>query len=165
VKINRRQRRSPEGAGVTDELDDQVEVARADSDGDLDPLDGLSADDLDGDGLDSDGDLDSDGLDSDLDGDGVRSRRRGRRSSGTLVETEAPVARPRPAVGGAPAGGRTTPRQFLHEVNVEMRKVAWPTRKETANYASVVFVTLALLMALIFGLDYGFDHLAIFLFN
>ena len=57
----------------------------------------------------------------------------------------------RPAAG-AP-NRRSSPRQFLHEVNVELRKVAWPTRAETMNYATVVFIALAVLMALIFGLD------------
>ena len=60
---------------------------------------------------------------------------------------------------------RTTPRQFLHEVNVEMRKVAWPTRGETINYASVVLVTLVLVMALIFGLDTGFSQASLYLFK
>ena len=60
---------------------------------------------------------------------------------------------------------RPSPRQFLHEVNVELRKVAWPTRAETANYATVVFIALAVLMALIFGLDVGFSKLASFLFK
>jgi len=163
VKLNRRQRRSQNGATdeLLDQTDGEVEDARADSDGDLDPLAGLGSDDLDS--LD-----DTDGLgEDDLEGDGARVGRRGRRGTGTLVEpeTEAPVARPRPSIGGAPGPARTTPRQFLHEVNVEMRKVAWPTRKETINYASVVFVTLAVLMAMIFGLDYGFNHLAIYLFK
>jgi preprotein translocase subunit SecE len=60
---------------------------------------------------------------------------------------------------------RATPRQFLHEVNVEMRKVAWPTRAETINYASVVLVTLILVMALIFGLDTGFSEVSLYLFK
>ena len=46
-----------------------------------------------------------------------------------------------------------------------MRKVAWPTRAETANYATVVFVTLAVLMALIFVLDLAFSKTAVFLFK
>ncbi len=76
---------------------------------------------------------------------------------------ETPAAtRARPAPG---APKRTSPRQFLHEVNVEMRKVAWPTRAETANYATVVFVTLAVLMALIFVLDLAFSKTAVFLFK
>ncbi len=91
---------------------------------------------------------------------------------GQVGEDGAPAARrpepterrPRPTQPGAPRR-RATPRQFLHEVNVEMRKVAWPTRAETINYSTVVFITLALLMALIFGLDVGFSKLAVFLFK
>ena len=75
--------------------------------------------------------------------------------------TERRAARPAP---GAP-NRRTSPRQFLHEVNVELRKVAWPTRAETANYATVVFIALSVLTALIFGLDVGFSHLANLLFD
>jgi len=65
----------------------------------------------------------------------------------------------------APSRHRVGPRQFLHEVNVEMRKVAWPTRAETLNYSTVVFVTLAILMAMIFGLDLAFSKAASFLFH
>jgi preprotein translocase subunit SecE len=82
----------------------------------------------------------------------------------------APARRPEPAERRArPAPGapkrRASPRQFLHEVNVEMRKVAWPTRETTINYSIVVLVTLAILMAVIFGLDLGFSKLALFLFK
>ena len=81
---------------------------------------------------------------------------------------------PRRSAGSSSAGSsgtagtsnrRTGPRQFLHEVNVEMRKVAWPTRETTINYSVVVLVTLAILMALIFGLDLAFSKLALFLFK
>jgi preprotein translocase subunit SecE len=65
----------------------------------------------------------------------------------------------------APSRHRVGPRQFLHEVNVEMRKVAWPTRAETINYSTVVLITLVLLMAMIFGLDIAFQHAANFVFN
>ena len=60
---------------------------------------------------------------------------------------------------------RTSPRVFLHEVSVELRKVAWPTRAETINYSTVVLMTLAIVMALIFFLDYGFSVVARFLFK
>ena len=43
--------------------------------------------------------------------------------------------------------------------------MAWPTRAEVINYSTVVFITLAILMALIFVLDLGFSKLAIFLFK
>ena len=85
---------------------------------------------------------------------------------GTPVARRPDAAERRPArpVAGAPKR-RTSPRQFLHEVNVEMRKVAWPTRAETINYSTVVLLTLAILMALIFALDLAFSKLAIFLFK
>jgi preprotein translocase subunit SecE len=82
----------------------------------------------------------------------------------------APARRPEPTerrtrpVAGAPRR-RTSPRQFLHEVNVEMRKVAWPTRSETINYSTVVFITVSILMALIFVLDLVFGKLAVYLFK
>jgi preprotein translocase subunit SecE len=65
---------------------------------------------------------------------------------------------------GAPRR-RATPRQFLHEVNVELRKVAWPTRSETINYSTVVLLTLVIVTSLIFVLDLAFSHVASFLFN
>jgi preprotein translocase SecE subunit len=69
------------------------------------------------------------------------------------------------SVPSSAANRRAGPRQFLHEVNVEMRKVAWPTRETTINYSIVVLVTLAILMAIIFALDLGFSNLAMFLFK
>ncbi len=81
----------------------------------------------------------------------------------SLRESDVPPRRA--AVSTAAPRQHAGPRQFLHEVNVEMRKVAWPTRAETLNYSTVVFVTLAVLMALIFVLDLAFNHVAGFLFN
>jgi len=46
------------------------------------------------------------------------------------------------------------PRHFLDEVILELRKVMKPKRAELVNYATVVFFTLAFLMALVYGLDY-----------
>jgi preprotein translocase subunit SecE len=80
-------------------------------------------------------------------------------------EFDTPARSATPSRTAAPSRQHTGPRQFLHEVNVEMRKVAWPTRSETLNYSTVVFVTLAVLMALIYVLDLGFTQVAGFLFN
>jgi preprotein translocase subunit SecE len=60
---------------------------------------------------------------------------------------------------------RTTPFAYLREVRTELRKVAWPTRAETRNYSTVVLVTLAFMLALIFGLDLGFSKFSEFLFK
>ncbi|MBW3658716.1 MAG: preprotein translocase subunit SecE [Actinobacteria bacterium] len=48
---------------------------------------------------------------------------------------------------------RTSPAQFLREVRSELKKVAWPGRKEVASYTMVVLVTTAVLTAFVFGLD------------
>lgn len=55
--------------------------------------------------------------------------------------------------------------EFSREVRSELRQVAWPTRAEVVNSASVVFITLVLLVCLIFVLNYAFSHAVIFLFK
>jgi preprotein translocase subunit SecE len=84
---------------------------------------------------------------------------------------------------GSPANRRTPPQprsrpvvqqetsvfgriaEFFREVRSELRQVAWPTRKEVANSATIVFLTLVLLVSLIFLLNYAFSHAVIFLFK
>jgi preprotein translocase subunit SecE len=154
VRINRKQRRSSQRTEDVDALDDPS-AGLEDDGGAPDDEAALAPADLSGIG-------DPDDLDPVGDLDDVPVRRGGRASGDTMVGDR--VARPRPAASGPERGG-IHPRQFLHEVNVELRKVAWPTRKETINYSSVVLVTLSVLMALIFGLDYGFDKLSIYLFK
>ncbi len=48
--------------------------------------------------------------------------------------------------------------EFVREVRSELRQVAWPTRAEVANSATVVFITLVVLVVLIFLLNYAFSH-------
>jgi preprotein translocase subunit SecE len=75
---------------------------------------------------------------------------------------------PRTAARGATAqaaAARTTPAQFVREVRIELKRVAWPTRAQTLNYSAVVLITLAVLMALIFALDTGFAKAILFLFK
>jgi preprotein translocase subunit SecE len=48
--------------------------------------------------------------------------------------------------------------EFFREVRSELRQVAWPTRAEVANSATVVFITLVVLVVLIFLLNYSFSH-------
>ncbi|MEY2417531.1 MAG: preprotein translocase subunit SecE [Actinomycetota bacterium] len=55
--------------------------------------------------------------------------------------------------------------EFLRETRGELRKVAWPTRLEVRNYSVVVFVTLVLLISLIFVLDYACSKSILFLFH
>jgi preprotein translocase subunit SecE len=59
------------------------------------------------------------------------------------------------AASEAPAATRTRtgPAQFLREVRSELRKVAWPNRKELVSYTVVVLVTSLVLTLLIWGFD------------
>ena len=70
---------------------------------------------------------------------------------------------PRPAQ--KPASQRTSPGTFLREVRGELRKVAWPSRKEVLNYSTVVLITLIFLVTLIFVLDYAFSKSVLFIFE
>ena len=72
-------------------------------------------------------------------------------------------APPRPAA--KPAHKRTGGRQFLREVRGELRKVAWPTRAEVRNYATIVLIALIILVTLIFVLDFLFAKSVLFLFE
>jgi preprotein translocase subunit SecE len=99
-----------------------------------------------------------------------REQKRLLQRQGQLGPDGEPQARKREQTRPSPAAqaaqrGRFKPREFLHEVNVELRKVAWPTRAETINYSTVVLMTLVIVMILIFVLDYGFSAAARFLFK
>lgn len=50
--------------------------------------------------------------------------------------------------------GRTSPVEFLKEVRSELRKVAWPGRKEVASYTMVVLVLTLVLVLLVWGMDW-----------
>ncbi len=62
----------------------------------------------------------------------------------------------RPVTPEISAPGRVV--EFGREVRSELRQVAWPTRKEVANSATVVIIVLVLLVSVIFLLNYGFSH-------
>jgi preprotein translocase subunit SecE len=93
-----------------------------------------------------------------------RAQKRLLQRQGTLDAEGAPAVRRderRPTT--APSRGGFHPRQFLDEVILELRKVMKPKRPELVNYATVVFFTLAFVMALVYALDYvyslGASHL------
>ncbi len=49
--------------------------------------------------------------------------------------------------------------QFLREVKVELKKVTWPTRKQTLGSTAVVIV-LVMIISLFLGIvDFGLSHL------
>ncbi|MEL7157828.1 MAG: preprotein translocase subunit SecE [Actinomycetota bacterium] len=86
-----------------------------------------------------------------------REQRRYLQRQGQLDDEGNPVATKRDPRATAPTE-RATPRQYFSEVNTELRRVSWPTRKEVINYTIVVLVTLAVVTALIAGLDYVFGE-------
>jgi preprotein translocase subunit SecE len=65
----------------------------------------------------------------------------------------------------APREPRTKPRQFVREVNAELRKVAWPTRSETLNLSLIVFVFLVVMTALIAAMDFAFTESIFWIIN
>lgn len=60
---------------------------------------------------------------------------------------------------------RTGPRQFLREVRAEMRRVAWPSRRELASYSLVVLVSVSIITVYIFGLDQAFGQVVLWIFG
>ena len=64
-----------------------------------------------------------------------------------------------------PKKQRTSPRQFLREVRSELRKVAWPARKELFSYSLVVLVSVSIITLYITGLDQVFGTLILRIFS
>jgi preprotein translocase subunit SecE len=60
---------------------------------------------------------------------------------------------------------RTTPAKFVTEVRDELRKVVWPTRKELVTYTTVALVFIAVMVAIVSALDYGFTRMVFALFG
>ena len=50
-------------------------------------------------------------------------------------------------------------RQFLSEVVSELKKVTWPTRKETLGATGVVLILVIIISAYLGLVDYGLSHL------
>ncbi len=54
---------------------------------------------------------------------------------------------------------------FIRQVIGELRKVVTPTRRELLSYTGVVLVFVVIMMALVYGMDFGFSALVNFLFG
>ncbi len=54
---------------------------------------------------------------------------------------------------------------FFREVVAELRKVIWPTRKELLTYTAVVIVFVAIMLAVVTGLDYAFAKGVLWVFG
>ena len=60
---------------------------------------------------------------------------------------------------------KTGPREYFAEVKGEMRKVAWPTKKEVINSTIIVLIAVVVMTSLIFGFDYVSSKFVLFLFD
>ena len=86
-----------------------------------------------------------------------RETKRRLQRQGELGDDGSPKSSKRSAPSAnAPREPRTKPRQFVREVNAELRKVAWPSRKETINLSVIVFVFLVVMTGLIAAMDFLF---------
>jgi preprotein translocase subunit SecE len=65
----------------------------------------------------------------------------------------------------APTREKVGPRQYLGEVQGELRKVAWPTKKEVINSTIIVLIAVIVMGTLIFLFDYGSSKFVLFLFD
>ncbi len=55
--------------------------------------------------------------------------------------------------------------RFFREVAAELRKVIWPTRKELLTYTTVVVVFVAVVLAIVAGLDFAFAKGVLWVFG
>lgn len=60
---------------------------------------------------------------------------------------------------------KTSPLEFMRQVQAETKKVVWPTRKETVMTAVMVLIMATLLGLFFFGVDSAFDAIVRFLLS
>jgi preprotein translocase subunit SecE len=65
----------------------------------------------------------------------------------------------------APTREKIGPKEYLGEVRGELRKVAWPTKKEVINSTIIVLIAVIVMTSLIFGFDYLSSKFVLFLFD
>ena len=94
-----------------------------------------------------------------------RQQKRMLQRQGEVDAEGEPIRARRKQPSSGPPQERTGFIQFLREVRNELRKVAWPSRSETVNYSIVVLVTVIVLGAMIYGLDWVFSLFILDLFD
>ena len=81
-----------------------------------------------------------------------------------LQEKEEKRARDRRSKGQAarPKRERIGIRQFLSEVRIELKRVAWPSRRETVTFTVVTLITSVFVTLMAFGMDIVFKKTVLF---
>lgn len=49
---------------------------------------------------------------------------------------------------------KTSPGEFMRQVQAEMRKVVWPTRQEALRTTGLIFVAVTIISLLLAGFDF-----------
>lgn len=70
---------------------------------------------------------------------------------------------PMPAAGAGGRRGRGNPLDFVRDVRSELRKVAWPSQRETINLTLVVLAFSVAVGLFLGGIDFVFQELFRFL--
>lgn len=90
---------------------------------------------------------------------GTGSRGRG----SAAVTREAPARSAMPLAGAGGRRGRGNPLDFIRDVRAELRKVAWPSQRETVNLTAVVLAFSVVVGLFLGGIDFLFQELFRFL--
>src|SRR5439155_9924885 len=93
---------------------------------------------------------------------GAGNSGRGRTGSPVTTGPNAP-RQPLPLTGAGGRRGRGNPIDFVRDVRSELRKVAWPTQRETINLTAVVIALSAAVGLFLGGVDFLFQELFRFL--
>ena len=72
---------------------------------------------------------------------------------------------PIPVQGQQQRRERVGLRQYLRDIQTELKRVIWPTPQEVVTYSVVVIVVVSVLTAVVFGLDYVFFKAILRLFG
>jgi len=90
-------------------------------------------------------------------GTGARRAARADAAASTASKAEQGIATPKRDRGDKRPSVFSRLARFIREVIGELRKVIWPTRKQQVTYTIVVLVFLAVVVAIVSGLDLLFD--------
>ena len=94
---------------------------------------------------------------------GPGSGGRGRGSTITTSGGGTPARPPMPLAGAGGRRGRGNPLDFVRDVRSELRKVSWPSQRETVNLTVVVLAFSVAVGLFLGGIDFVFQELFRFL--
>jgi preprotein translocase subunit SecE len=144
------------------EPDDELDLDETDDDLADDEL--VAEDEADLDEAESEDDEDDDEDDREASGTTLTKKRATKAGGGTATKarTTTRARRPKDQRTSNPFVALI---RFVREVVGEMRKVLWPTRRELIVYTVAVIIFVAVLIAIVGGLDFGFAKLVLLVFG